>query len=84
MKRLLEAALVLALLSMAGLVFLRRPGSRPSAAAAPHPGADVENAGTAPKEGQAGVTALPMIRMSRPPKPMRRRSVVPSPVPAGP
>jgi len=83
MKRTLEAVLVLAALAL-GAYVVRQALSRRELAAHPPvmnpasaPGPDVENPDALPSP--RGVTGLPKIKLSRPPKPSRRAAAVPPP-----
>lgn len=88
MKKALETVLVLAALAI-GVYVLRqwrqRTVERPRPNPALRPGTDVEPGAPAPSgPASRGVTALPMIKLSSPPKATRRSAAVPPPVPAAP
>jgi len=82
-KRALEALVVLAVLAMGAYVARRVLAGRELAAHPPHanpdsaPGSDGESSAAPQPRGVAG---LPMIKLSRPAKPVRRDAAVPPPV----
>jgi hypothetical protein len=84
-KKSLEAVLVLAALAL-GAYVVRQALSRRELAAHPPvanpasaPGADVEDPGAQPVPARRGVAGLPMIKLSRPAKPIRHADAVPPP-----
>jgi hypothetical protein len=88
-KKALEAAVVAAALAIAFYVLhawhaRRELSARPRAAAPMGPGPDLENPDApAPRERpKRGVVELPMVKLSRPPKPVREGAPVPPPSPA--
>jgi hypothetical protein len=87
MKKALEAALVLACLGL-GAYVLRTALARRAAAArlvadpASGPGIDAEDPSAPPPGAQRrGVTSMPGVRLTRPPKPSHRAIVPPPPEP---
>jgi len=85
MKRTLEAVLVLAALALGAYVVRTALARRELAAHPPvmnpasGPGEDAAQPGVPEARARRGVQGLPMVKMSRPPKPDRRPAVVPPP-----
>lgn len=86
MKKVLEAALVVVTLGMGFYVFQawrarREEAARPPSNLPTGPGVDLENPDDpAPRaRPRRGVVELPMVKLSRPPKPQREGAAVPPP-----
>ena len=85
MKRALEAAVVVAVLALGAFVVRqaiarRDASSGPSGNPALQPGPDVARPGDAYAPRPSGAAQiLPMLKLTRPPKPDRRPAVVPPP-----